>query len=82
MCVLDKSLYNVQQCVKVLRPFAQTCILQDEMSLQANMYNDCGKDSVVSLEDFDNRQRSFHDTNSISSGFDNRRAYLQIEAAS
>ena len=41
------------------------------------MYYDCGKDSVVSLEDFDNRQRSCHKTNSISSGFDNRRAYLQ-----
>ena len=50
--------------------------------IKAIMCFDCGKASVVGLEDFDNWQTGFHPTNSISSGFDDRRAYLQVEAAS
>ena len=41
---LDKSLYNVQQNVKVLQPSALKCTLLDKISLEANMYYDCGKD--------------------------------------
>ena len=37
------------------------------------MYYDCSKDSVVGLEDVDNRQTSCHETNSIFSGIDDRR---------
>ena len=62
--------------------FAQTCTLLDEISLQANMYYDCGKDSVVGMEDFDNRQTSCHEINSFFSGFDDRRTYLQVGEAS
>ena len=46
------------------------------------MYYDCGKTSVVGLEDFDNSQTFCPQTKSLSSGFDDRRAYLQVEAAS
>ena len=53
-----------------------------EISLKANIYYHFGKDSVVGLEEFNIRQTSCHETNSISSGLDDRRAYLPVEAAS
>jgi len=53
---LDNSLYNLQQSVKVLQLCAQKCTLLDEISLEANMYYDCGKDYIVGLQDFDSKQ--------------------------
>ena len=53
---LDKSLHNVQQSVKVLQPFGHKCTLPNEISLKANRYYDCGKDSVGALEDFNSKQ--------------------------
>ena len=46
------------------------------------MYYDGGKDSVVGLEDFNNRQTSCHETNSVFSGFGDRRTYLKVGATS
>ena len=79
---LDKSLYNLQQGLRFLQSCAQKCTLLGEISIETNMYYDSGNNYIVGLEDFDNKQTSCHETNSISSGFDDWKAYQQVEASS